>query len=76
VRELAIEQIQAPLDIEAEADEAIALCDGDIRAALKATLVANAYLEAELERVLAMISAGYGRRKVRRLSKANKRTGR
>jgi hypothetical protein len=65
VRKVAIEEIQAPLDVDAEADEAIALCGGDIRAALKATLVANAYLEAELDRVLAMISAGYSRRQAR-----------
>ena len=37
--------------LEAEVDEAIALCGGDVRAALRATLVANAYLEAEVERL-------------------------
>lgn len=41
------------------------MCDGDVRAALEATLVANAYLEAELEHVLEMVSAGYCRGKVR-----------
>lgn len=37
--------------LEAEVDEAIATCGGDVRAALRATLVANAYLEAEVERL-------------------------
>jgi hypothetical protein len=37
--------------VEAEVAEAIASCGGDLRAALRATLVANAYLEAEIERL-------------------------
>ena len=32
--------------LEAEVDDAIATCGGDVRAALRATLIANAYLEA------------------------------
>jgi len=31
--------------VEAQVDEAIATCGGDVRAALRATLIANAYLE-------------------------------
>jgi hypothetical protein len=46
---------------EAEVDEAIATCGGDVRAALRATLIANAYLEAEIERLTAAISAGFAR---------------
>ena len=38
--------------VEAEVDEAIATCGGDVRAALHATLIANAYLEAEIERLI------------------------
>jgi hypothetical protein len=34
--------------LEAEVDEAIATCGGDIRAAFRATLVANAHLDAEV----------------------------
>ena len=34
--------------LEAEVDEAIATCGGDVRAALRATLIANAYLDAEV----------------------------
>ncbi len=52
--------------LEAEVDEAIAICGGDIRAALRATLVANAYLEAEVERLTEAISPGFTRRRIRR----------
>ncbi len=47
--------------LEAEVDEAIALCGGDIRAALRATLIANTYLEAEVERLTEAISTGFAR---------------
>lgn len=56
--------VQAPStapDIEAEVDLAIMICDGDVRAALKATLIANAFLEEEAERIKEMVSAGYTR---------------
>jgi len=49
----------SPLD--AEVDDAIALCGGDVRAALRATLIANAYLEAEVERLTEAISTGFAR---------------
>ena len=52
--------------LEAEVDEASAICGGDIRAALRATLVANAYLEAEVERLTEAISTGFARRRIRR----------
>ena len=35
--------------VEGEVAEAIASCGGDVRAALRATLIANAYLEGEIE---------------------------
>ena len=52
--------------LEAEVEEAIATCGGDVRAALRATLVANAYLEAEVERLTEAISTGFGRGQMRR----------
>jgi hypothetical protein len=52
--------------LEAEIDEAIATCGGDVRAALRATLVANAYLEAELERLTEAISTGFARGQMRK----------
>jgi hypothetical protein len=52
--------------IEAEVDEAIATCGGDVRAALRATLIANAYLEAEIERLTEAISTGFARGRMRK----------
>jgi len=57
---------EAAASLEAEVDEAIATCGGDMRAALRATLVANAYLEAELERLIEAISTGFARGQVRK----------
>ena len=51
---------------EAEVDEAIAICGGDVRAALRATLIANAYLEAEIERLTKAISTGFARQRIRK----------
>ncbi len=47
--------------LEAEVDEAIATCGGDVRAALRATLIANAYLETEVERLTEATSTGFAR---------------
>jgi hypothetical protein len=52
--------------LEAEVDEAIATCAGDVRAALRATLIANAYLEAEIERLTEAISTGFARGQMRK----------
>jgi hypothetical protein len=46
--------------LDAAADRAIAACDGDVRAALKAMIVANGYLEAEMRQ---LVSNGYARGK-------------
>jgi hypothetical protein len=51
-------------DIEASVDAAIALCDGDVRAALRAALVYNDFLERKLDQFRNMISSGYTRRRV------------
>jgi len=52
--------------VEAEVAEAIASCGGDVRAALRATLIANAYLEAEIERLTEAISTGFARGRMRK----------
>jgi len=52
--------------IEIEVDEAIAACGGDVRTALRVTLIANAYLEAEIERLTEAISTGFARGQMRR----------
>jgi hypothetical protein len=50
--------------LEADVNAAIALCDGDVRAALRAALVYNDFLERKLETMRAMVSSGYTRRKI------------
>jgi hypothetical protein len=39
--------------LEAEVQQTIDLCNGDLRAALRTTLIANAFLKAEVERLSA-----------------------
>jgi hypothetical protein len=46
-----------PLDL--AADRMIAACDGDVRAAVRALIVAKGLLEAELNDVYAAMSKGY-----------------
>ena len=59
-------EAEIAVSLEAEIDEAIATCGGDVRAALRATLIANAYLEAELERLAEAISTGFARGRMRK----------
>ena len=47
--------------LEAAADQAIAACGGDAREAVKALIVANHFLETDLEKLRASVSAGYAR---------------
>src|SRR4029079_12635735 len=51
--------------LERDVDAAIALCDGDVRAALMAALVYNSFLERKLDRMRGMVSSGYTRQRVR-----------
>jgi hypothetical protein len=50
--------------LEAAADQAIASCGGDAREAVKALIVANHFLETELEKLQAKVSTGYARGKL------------
>jgi len=52
-------------DLEAAADQAIEACGGDAREAVKALIVANDYLEAELDALRSSVSAGYARGRLR-----------
>ncbi len=45
--------------LEAAEDQAIAACGGDAREAVKALIVANQFLETELEKLKAAVSTGY-----------------
>ena len=50
-------------DLDAAAEQAIAACDGDLRAAVKSLIVANNYVTKELEFAWQQISPGYSRGK-------------
>jgi hypothetical protein len=53
---------QADADrLEAAADEAIEACGGDVRAALKALIVANEFLESEVSELMKAVSRAYVR---------------
>jgi hypothetical protein len=47
-------------------DEAIAACGGDVRATLKALLIANEFLEHQLELMSVQVSNGYARGRIKR----------
>lgn len=53
-----------PLDesaLEAAVDEAIAACDGNLRATIRALIVANQYLETEVGELMKAVSHAYTR---------------
>ena len=47
--------------LEAAADQAFAGCGGDLRETIKALIVANHFLETELEKLRSAVSTGYAR---------------
>lgn len=50
-------------DLERDTDLAIEACGGDARAAVRALLIANAFLESELTKAQTKTSVGYVRRR-------------
>jgi hypothetical protein len=48
-------------ELEAEVDEAIATCDGDLRATIRALIVTNKYLECEVSELMKAVSHAYMR---------------
>ena len=50
--------------LEAAADQALAICGGDARETIKALIIANHFLETELEKLRAAVSTGYSRGKL------------
>jgi hypothetical protein len=64
---------QATLD--QAVDGAIAACGDDARAAVRALLLANAYLEAEVERLADAVSRGYARGRLARESPHQRHDG-
>ena len=57
--------MQTEDELEAAVDAVVDECGGDLRAALRVVIVANGYLEAEVERLAEAVSRGYARRDVR-----------
>ena len=55
-----------PDTLEVAIDQAIAACDGDVRATVRALIVANGLPEAELSEMYATTSKGYARGRARR----------
>ncbi len=55
------EPTSEPDRLEAATDQAIAACGGDARDAVKALIVANEFLEAQVEELRADVSKGYAR---------------
>jgi len=52
----------SPSDVdryEQACDQAIAMCDGNLRSTIKALIMANEYLELELREVRAAVSSGF-----------------
>ena len=62
----------APADLDAAADQAIAACGGDTRETVKALIVANDFLQAQLDELGRKVSTGYARG---RLPRARERKG-
>ena len=48
-------------ELQAAVDQAIAACDGDMRSAIRALIVANNYLESEISELMKAVSHAYAR---------------
>jgi hypothetical protein len=48
-------------ELEAAVDQAIAACDGDMRSAIRALILANNYLESEISELMKAVSHAYRR---------------
>jgi hypothetical protein len=61
-----ITEFEPTAQAEIEVQEAIDLCGGDARAALRAMLIANIFLQSEVDRLTAAVSTGFARGRGRR----------
>jgi hypothetical protein len=66
----------APDPLEAAAEQAIAICDGDVRATLRAALLANVFLMDEVERLTRAASFGFTRGRTSPARRASERLNR
>jgi hypothetical protein len=55
-------------ELEAAVDQAIAACDGDMRSAIRALIVANEYLETEVGELMKAVSHAFVRGRFRTYS--------
>ena len=53
--------LEAGDGLEASVDEAIAACGGDVRATIRALIVANEYLETEVGELMKAVSHAYAK---------------
>jgi hypothetical protein len=62
-----------PLDdsVDEEVRQALAICHGDAITALRITLIANAFLEAQVEELKSQISTGHHRKKTQAQAKTS-----
>jgi predicted metalloprotease len=51
-------------DLEAAVDAAIAACDGNVRATIRALIVSNSFLHARVEHLTDLVSPGFARGKL------------
>jgi hypothetical protein len=57
-------------DLEADVDEVVRNCGGNPRAAIRALIISNTYLSAEVERLAAALSVGFTYHRYRQGPKA------
>ena len=65
--------LQEPDPLDAAADQVIAACDGDIRAAVRALIVAKGLLEVELNVVYAATAKGFARGRIKRSERTKRK---
>jgi len=53
-------------DLEREVQQALEICGGDSIKALRVTLIANSFLEAQIDELKAQISSGFTRRPIKK----------
>jgi hypothetical protein len=63
-------QLQPVDDLEVDVDAAIESCGGDLRATVRALLVANTFLAGEVEALMSATSTGYSRGRVKQGAKS------
>jgi hypothetical protein len=62
--------------VEVAVEQPIAICDGDVRAALRASLIASSFLADEVERLTKEVSVGFARGRISPAWRASERLDR